>query len=234
MSSDGISSCSFEGASGMKTRIWEWIKTFGSTIAFAWVFTHGVAQATVVPSESMSPTILVGDHFFLDKMAFPANYPHAVQKYLPVRDIERGDIVALWSPENPNMRLVKRVIGLPGETLEIHHRDVYINGHKLSEPYAVHTDPREMDQRDNLGPITIPPDHLFLMGDNRDNSNDSRFWGSAPRESVIGKPLFIYWSYADEPYSQELTLRQWVEHSVSVAAHFFTRTRWFRTGTVLR
>jgi signal peptidase I len=218
----------------MKNRIWQWFKSIGSTLAFVWVFTHGVAQATVVPSESMSPTILVGDHFFLDKLGFPANYPGAIQKYLPERKIQRGEIVALWSPQNPDMRLVKRVIGLPGETLEVRHRDVYIDGKKLNEPYVVHIDPREMLQRDDFGPVTIPSDHFFLMGDNRDNSNDSRFWGFAPRESIIGTPLFIYWSYEDTPYNQELSMTEWLEHSASVAAHFFTKTRWLRTGTMLK
>src|SRR5262245_1969813 len=182
----------------MKARIWEWTKTVGSTIAFVWIFTQGVAQATVVPTESMTPTILVGDHFFLDKVAFPANYPHIIQKYLPTRTIHRGDIVALWSPQNRDMRLVKRVIGLPGETLEIRNRDVYINGRKLDELYVVHIDPRTIDQRDNFGPVTIPEDHFFMMGDNRDNSNDSRFWGFASRDSFIGRPLFVYWSYEDQ------------------------------------
>src|SRR5262245_59235440 len=177
----------------MKARIWEWTKTVGSTIAFVWIFTHGVAQATVVPTESMTPTILVGDHFFLDKVAFPGNYPTSLQKYLPVRTIHRGDILALWSPENPKMRLVKRVVGLPGETLEIRDRVVYIDGRKLNEPYVVHIDPRQVAGRDNFGPVTIPDDRFFMMGDNRDNSNDSRFWGFAPRESFIGKPLFVYW-----------------------------------------
>jgi signal peptidase I len=218
----------------MKAGMWEWSKSFGSTIVFAWIFTQGVAQATVVPSESMVPTILVGDHFFLDKFAFPANYPTMLQKYLPVRTIERGEILAFWSPENPNMRLVKRVIGLPGDEIEIRNRVVSINRRRLNEPYVVHTDPRNFDRRDNFGPVRIPPDHFFMMGDNRDNSNDSRFWGFAPRESLIGKPLFIYWSYDDEPYSQEMTPTQWVEHSVSVIAHFPTKTRWFRTGTILR
>src|SRR5215471_13515048 len=146
----------------MKKRIWEWTKSVGSTIVFVWIFTHGVAQATVVPTESMTPTILVGDHFFLDKLAFPANYPRIVQKYLPTRAIHRGDILALWSPQNPDMRLVKRVIGLPGETLEVRHRDVYIDGQKLDEPYAVHTDSGEFDRRDNYGPITLGPDQFFM------------------------------------------------------------------------
>jgi len=218
----------------MTARIRQWIKSYGSTIIFVWVFTHGVAQATVVPSESMSPTILVGDHFFLDKIAFPANFPKALQRYLPARTIERGDIVAFWSPQNPNIRLVKRVIGLPGETLELRHRQLYINGRKREEPYVVHTDARELSGRDNFGPVDIPPDHFFLMGDNRDNSNDSRYWGFAPRDNFIGKPLFVYWSYEDQPYSEELTVGQWLEHSVSVATHFLSKTRWLRTGTVLR
>jgi signal peptidase I len=218
----------------MKSRIWQWIKSFGATLVFVWVFTHSVAQATVVPTESMTPTILVGDHFFLDKVAFPANYPQALQKYLPVRTIHRGDIMAFWSPENPNMRLVKRVIGLPGETLEVRDRYVYINGARVDEPYAVHTDPREFDRRDNFGPVTIPSDRFFMMGDNRDNSNDSRFWGFAPRESLIGKPLFVYWSYEDAPYVQEQTIVESAEHDASIAAHFLTRTRWLRTGTLLR
>jgi signal peptidase I len=218
----------------MKKRIWDSVKSLGSTLVFVWVFTHGVAQATVVPTESMTPTILVGDHFFLDKLGFPANYPEAVQKYLPARTVHRGDIMALWSPQTPDMRLVKRVIGLPGETLEVRHRDVYINGTKLDEPYAVHTDPIQFPQRDNFGPITLGPDQFFMMGDNRDNSNDSRFWGPAPRQSFIGRPLFIYWSYDDDPYTHPLSAAEWIEHSASVAAHFLTRTRWLRTGTVLR
>ena len=104
----------------------------------------------------------------------------------------------------------------------------------LDEPYVIHTDDRDFDRRDNFGPVSIPADHFFMMGDNRDNSNDSRFWGAAPRDSFIGKPLFVYWSYEDDAYGPDWTLTESVKHSVSVAAHFLTRTRWFRTGTVLR
>src|SRR3954449_13468265 len=103
----------------MKTRIWQWIKSFGPTVAFVWIFTHGVAQATVVPTESMKPTILVGDHFFLDKLAFPANYPAVIRTVLPHRSIKRLDIIAFKSPTDGNIPFVKRVIGLPGETVSV-------------------------------------------------------------------------------------------------------------------
>ena len=111
-----------------KTRVWQNVKSVTSTLVFVWLFTHHVAQATMVPTESMNPTILVGDHFMLDKVAFPANYPDFLLKFLPERAIQRTDILAFWSPEVPDLRLIKRVIGLPGETLEIRVGDIYING----------------------------------------------------------------------------------------------------------
>ena len=214
-----------------RERIWRDLKSLVSTLAFVWLFTNHVAQATVVPSESMSPTILVGDHFFLDKVAFPANYPQTFQKFLPVRDIERGDIVAFWPPDGGDLQLIKRVIGLPGETLEMRGKDIFIDGVKLDEPYAVFMD---IPYRDNFGPMTIPPDQYFMMGDNRDNSRDSRFFGPARREDISGKPLFVYWSFESDPYGPDRTLAEWVDHYVSVAANFFSKTRWSRTGTVLR
>jgi len=228
-----------------KSKVRETLESLAFTIVFVWLFTNHIAQATEVPTESMKPSILVGDHFFLDKVAFPANYPESLQKYLPARTIHRRDIIAFWSPENRQLRLVKRVIGLPGETLEIRGRQVYIDGEKLDEPYTVHIDPNVypnqpsipevLRRRDNFGPVVIPPNQYFMMGDNRDNSNDSRYWGFARREDFIGRPLFIYWSFDQEPNeSTEWSLHDWVAHCTDVAEHFFTKTRWFRTGEVLR
>ena len=218
-----------------KTRFWPHIKSAASTLVFVWFFTHHIAQATMVPTESMTPTILVGDHFMLDKVAFPANYPEFLQDVLPERTIHRADIVAFWSPEVSDLRLVKRVIGLPGETLEIREGDIYINGDKLNEPYTVHTLQPLFRQLQNVPPLTIPDDSFFMMGDNRDNSRDSRYFGVVSHRALIGKPLFIYWSYESDPYpAGGRTIGEWAEYYASVATHFVTRTRWMRTGTVLR
>jgi signal peptidase I len=215
-------------------RLWNGFKSIASTLVFVWLITHHIAQATVVPTESMSPTILVGDHFFLDKVAFPANYPQALQKLLPTRTIHRGEILAFWSPQDPNLRLVKRVIGLPGETVELRNRSVYIDGRKLDEPYAVFSDSGNIPQRDDMAPLTIPADSFFMMGDNRDKSNDSRFWGVARRAEIIGTPLFVYWSYDSGPYQANRTWAEWGKSYASVATHFFSNTRWARTGTFVK
>jgi signal peptidase I len=217
-----------------KNRWWGHFKSVTSTVVFVWLFTHHIAQATMVPTESMVPTILVGDHFMLDKVAFPANYPEFLQDVLPQRTIHRADIVAFWSPETPDLRLVKRVIGLPGEKLEIREGDIYINGEKLNEPYVVHALQPDFRPLQNMAPLTIPADSFFMMGDNRDYSHDSRFFGVISRRALIGRPLFIYWSYDGGPYPLgDRSIGEWAEYYASVATHFLTRTRWMRTGTVL-
>jgi signal peptidase I len=229
---------------GRKGAFREWIESLVFTIIFVLVFTSYIAQATQVPTESMKPTILVGDHFFLDKVSFPANYPTAIRRFLPRRSVGRLDIIAFKSPTDGNIPFVKRVIGLPGETVEIRDKAVYVNGTKLDEPYKIHVDsttyssdpwtPEELKVRDNYGPAVVPANNYFVMGDNRDNSNDSRYWGFVNWDEVIGKPLFVYWSYESDPYIPgDKTLRDWVNDYLLVAMHFFDRTRWFRIGTMI-
>jgi len=223
----------------------EWIESLLFTIIFVLIFTSYVAQATQVPTESMKPTILVGDHFFLDKVIFPANYPAVIRPYLPHRSVSRGDIIAFKSPTDGNIPFVKRVIGLPGDSIEIHSKGVYVNGDKLDEPYKIHVDstvynsdpwtPEELKVRDNYGPVRVLPNSYFVMGDNRDNSNDSRYWGFVTWDEIIGKPLFVYWSYESDPYVPgDKTLREWVDGYLAVAMHFFDKTRWFRIGTMIQ
>ena len=152
----------------------EWVESLLFTIIFVLVFTSYVAQATQVPTESMKPTILVGDHFFLDKIAFPANYPAVIRRHLPHRSIHRLDIIAFKSPTDGNIPFVKRVIGLPGEKVEVKAKSVYINGRKLDEPYKIHVDstvysadpwtPEDLKIRDNFGPVNGPAGQLFCHG----------------------------------------------------------------------
>jgi signal peptidase I len=221
------------------SRTREWTESLVSTVVFVILFTTFVAQATQVPTASMVPTIFVGDHFFLDKIAFPGNFPKEFRSWLPRRRIQRGDIIAFRPPPAANMTtpFVKRVIGVPDDVVELRKKVLFLNGVEQDEPYKIHTNsPIGGDMiGDNYGPVTVPPDQFFVMGDNRDNSNDSRFWGFVDRDSVIGKPLFVYWSYiSDSPY--ESGERSWASMAadyLSVARHFFTRTRWFRFGTMV-
>jgi signal peptidase I len=223
---------------GGKTR--EWMESLVSTVVFVIIFTSFVAQATQVPTASMLPTIFVGDHFFLDKIACPGNFPKQIRDWLPQREIERGDIIAFRPPEKANMTtpFVKRVIGIPGDKIEVRSKIVYLNDVAQEEPYKIHLNDPDMGevQGDNYGPETVPPDQFFVMGDNRDNSNDSRFWGFVDRHSIIGKPLFVYWSYASntEYVGGERSWASIAADYLSVAQHFFSRTRWFRFGTMVK
>jgi len=227
----------------------EWIKPMGISLCFILFLTTYVAQATQVPSESMKPTILVGDHFFLDKLAFPGNYPEFIRPYLPQRTVQRGEIIAFKNQEhNPAIPfLIKRVIGLPGETLEIRDKVVWINGRKLVEPYVHFADPMIFQKgggypessyrRDNFGPFVISANCFFMMGDNRDNSYDSRFWGTVPKQDIIGTPFLslVYWSFDTEPLNAvPQSIAEYAKGYADVAWHFFDKTRWRRTGTILR
>jgi signal peptidase I len=227
-----------------KSQIREWIESLAFTVLFVLIFTRFIAQATQVPTESMKPTIMVGDHFFLDKLAFPANYPTQVRPYLPERSLERGNIVAFRAPVQGDIPFVKRLIGTPGDVIEIRNKRVWINGAEIEEPYKIHVDgnlyenhpwtPHEYLIRDNYGPVTLGENAYFVMGDNRDNSNDSRYWGFIGREDIIGKPMFVYWSYAGDTYAPgRRTIIDRVASYASIVGHFFTRTRWFRMGMAI-
>ena len=214
--------------------------------------TTTLVQAYVVPTGSMESTIRVGDHILVDRLAY-SDAGAFGRHLLPYRDIRRGDVVVFHYPENTQQDFVKRVIGLPGDRIHLAGKQVYRNGHRLIEPYTQHIAPENDPYRDDFpgrpeafttprgedmfnhhvfhGEVVVPPNTLFVMGDNRDNSADSRYWGFVPRDYVVGKPLFIYWSY-DAP-TEDLT--EWsLSHAVDVAEHFFTKTRWSRLFDVPR
>jgi signal peptidase I len=156
-------------------------------------------QAFKIPSGSMEPNLLIGDHLLVNKMVFGPTGSSLERMVMPVRSVVRGDVLVFKYPEEPSRDFIKRVVGLPGETLELKGTQVYINGQPLSEPYALYQRLPDMllpgDVRRAYGPVTIPEGHYFMMGDNRDDSQDSRYWGFLPAGHIKGRALFVYWSF---------------------------------------
>ncbi len=214
--------------------------------------TTTLVQAFIVPTPSMDATVRVGDHLLVDKLSYaPAG---AISKYfLPYTEPKRGDIIVFRYPMDIQQNYVKRVMGVPGDHIKVVDKVVYLNGKALVEPYTQHVFPGIEPYRDNFpaapwgpvydrakemlnnnvvnGELVVPPDHYFAMGDNRDNSLDSRYWGFVPRENIIGKPLLIFWSY-DAPTEDWVDYN--VNHFVDLAKNFFFKTRWERTFMLVR
>jgi signal peptidase I len=222
------------------------------TIAIYLFATTTLVQAYVVPTGSMEGTIRVGDHMLVDRLTY-AGAGSIGPHILPYHEPERGDIVVFLYPEDIRQTYVKRVIGLPGDRIRLDRQQVIRNGRRLTEPYVQHIPTYPDAYRDNFpltpeanttprgrdmfashvlnGEVIVPPQALFVLGDNRENSEDSRYWGFVPRSYVVGKPLFVYWSY-DAPTAD---LEDWtLTHILDVTQHFFTRTRWERTLVVPR
>ena len=192
-----------------------------------------VGEASVVPTSSMEGTILVGDHLFMDKLLYGPEIP-LVHWRLPVlKTIHRRDIIVFRYPKDPSETFLKRVTALGGDRLEIKNGVLYVNSQPVQEPYAVHHAPVH-NPLESWGPTVVPEGQLFVMGDNRDNSSDSRDWGFVPMNNVIGEPLFVYWSY-DAPTSRWLDENpgHQISFYASIAGNFFSNTRWHRTGMLL-
>jgi signal peptidase I len=204
-----------------------------------------VVQAFKIPTGSMENNLLIGDHLLVNKFVFGQSGSAIERALLPERSIRRGDIIVFKYPEDRERDFIKRVIGLPGETLEVKDKRVYINGKRLDEPYVHFLEPpsgasafseiTSYDLRERYGPITIPADKYFVMGDNRDNSQDSRYWGLLPRDDVKGRAVMIYWSYESETEDYTQTgLTATAKDMFTVVTHFFTRTRWARMFHLIR
>jgi signal peptidase I len=222
--------------------------------------TTTMAQPFVIPTGSMQDTLLVGDHLLVDKLAYAPPGP-LTKHLLPYQDPKRGDIIVFRYPPDLRETLVKRLIGMPGDRLRIDQGIVYRNGIRLNEPYVYHKyaynpmddnfpnpccrpvkeESAQQAQREMLGhdvldgEVIVPAGNYFAMGDNRDNSSDSRYWGFVPRENIIGKPFLIYWSYR-APTEDLLgeTAGSTIAHLIDLSEHFFTRTRWDRTFKLVR
>jgi signal peptidase I len=222
-----------------KSTLREYFESIVIAVILALFIRTFVVQAFKIPTGSMEENLLIGDHLLVNKFIFGPSESRLERALLPLGTIKRHDVLVFKYPEEPDRDFIKRVIGLPGETVEVREKKVYINGHALDEPYAHYLQavavPSELhevtsiDVRDHYGPVTVPPDQYFMMGDNRDNSADSRYWGFLRRDYIKGKALIIYWSYeaGREDYQDEGT-EATIKGMASVFVHFFTRTRWDR------
>jgi signal peptidase I len=242
---------------------WDTVRSLLVVLAAVLGIRTFVAEATVIPTGSMESTILIGDHVFLNKLLYGPEIPYTSWRLPVLRQIHRGDIVAFHYPRNPSVMFVKRVIAQGGDVVKIVHKQVYVNGKALYEPYAqldpsntmplvvnfppsieeVQTIPayggldpawaREMPNYIKPDGLHVPQGYFFAMGDNRDNSLDSRFWGFVPDENVVGEPLFVYWSYdAPTPDWTADSLTDRLRFDASIIKNFLSKTRWSRTGKV--
>lgn len=163
-----------------------------------------IIQAFKIPSGSMKQTLLVGDHILVNKFIYGVKVPFLQTTIIPVKNPKRDDIVVFKFPEDPSKDFIKRVIGVAGDVVEVHDKQVYINHKLLNHDFGIHSDPyifpASAQPRDNFGPVIVPQHSLFVMGDNRDQSYDSRFWGFVDLKAIKGKALIIYWSWDKEKF----------------------------------
>jgi signal peptidase I len=243
--------------------LWETVRSLLIVLIGVFCIRTFVAEATVIPTGSMEDTILIGDHVFLNKLLYGPQLPYTDLRFPRLAPIHRGDIVAFHYPVNPSLMFVKRVIGVGGDVIRIVNKKVYVDGKPLKEPYShfqssaifplrdnfpppvqeiselpaawgLNSDwAREMPRYIHNGALLVPKGRLFVMGDNRDDSLDSRFWGFVPVQNVVGEPLFVYWSYkapTRDWTDDRLTDR--LKFDVSILWNFIGRTRWSRMGKI--
>jgi signal peptidase I len=227
----------------------------GTVVIAIFVITF-IVQAFQIPSESMENTLLVGDYLLVNKLCYggsPRGRSGLGDLVMPYQKIARGDVIVFHYPVDPQQHFVKRVIGLPGDRLRMVNKRVLINGKPLDEPYVRFIEPRNNLFRDDFprvdiaaprlagdwwlqmnklvvdGQLIIPEGHYFVMGDNRDNSDDSRYWGFVPQENIIGRPLVIYWSVRDWDRNPSASVEGRLYHLAYAVTHIFQITRWNRT-----
>ena len=198
-----------------KSTLREYFESIVIAVILALFIRTFVVQAFKIPTGSMENNLLIGDHLLVNKFIVGPAPSSLERTLLPIGSIDRGDIVVFKYPEDPERDFIKRVIGLPGETVELREKRVFVDGKALEEPYVHFLEPpgneggfhevTSSDVRERYGPVTVPANQYFVMGDNRDNSQDSRYWGFLRREYIKGKALIIYWSYAPE----NLTRTRW-------------------------
>ena len=182
-----------------KSKLREYLEAIVIAVVIAFFIRTFIIQAFKIPSGSMKPTLQIGDHILVTKFSYGIKIPILRKTLIPISEPKRGDIVVFIYPEDRSKDFVKRVIGIGGDTIEIQNKKIYLNGLSYNDGHGIYADdmviPGAAQPRDNFGPVTVPPASLFVMGDNRDQSYDSRFWGFVDKRDVLGKALIIYWSW---------------------------------------
>ena len=214
-----------------KSTVREYFESIAIAVILALFVRTFAVQAFKIPTGSMENSLLIGDHLLVNKFVFAPTEFDFEAMLLPTRKVARGNVVVFKYPEDPSRDFIKRVIGLPGEVIELQNKDVYIDGNVLDERYTKFLelpleDPSKKDQnnfdvRRQYGPVTIPANQYFVMGDNRDNSQDSRYWGFLPRKYIKGEAMLIYWSYDVKSESRS-------ENITAKLKQLFTKPRWGR------
>lgn len=182
-----------------KRLLWEYTEAIITALILALLIRAYVIQAFKIPSGSMIPTLVIGDHILVNKFIYGTKIPFSETMVLEFTKPEKGNIIVFKYPEDPTRDFIKRVVAVEGDVVESKNKTIYVNGKQVSEPYAQHTDnsirPMGIEPRDNFGPLIVPKNKYFVMGDNRDQSYDSRYWGYVDRKDIKGKALILYWSW---------------------------------------
>ncbi|SNB45763.1 signal peptidase I [Geobacter sp. DSM 9736] len=193
-----------ESAPKKKHIVREYAESIIIAVLLALVIRTFVVQAFKIPSGSMEDTLAIGDHILVSKFIYGTEIPFTNKKVLKIRDPRRGDVIVFEYPEDPSKDFIKRVVGTPGDVVEGRNKQVFVNGKLYVNPHEVHKEkeviPKEMNPRDNFGPVTVPPDAYFVMGDNRDRSYDSRFWKFVTADKIKGLAFIKYWSWDKENF----------------------------------
>lgn len=223
--------------------LWEYAKSLGIALILAFVIKTSVVEAYKIPSSSMEDTLLIGDFLLANKFVYGSRLPLIDVRLPAIRDPQPGDIVIFKYPKNPSQNYIKRCVAVGGQTVEIKNKVLYVDGQisRLPETGKFTAGnqflPASQSVRDNFGPFKVPEGHFFMMGDNRDNSSDSRYWGTVSRDLILGEAMIIHWSWADDEHAPNWTWSnpvQVVNAAIYNAAHFVDRVRWKRIGRIIR
>ncbi len=221
--------------------IYEYAKSLGIALILAFVIKTSIVEAYKIPSSSMEDTLLVGDFLLANKFVYGARIPFFGWRLPAIKDPEQGDVVIFKVPIDRTTNYIKRCVATEGQVVEIRDKELFIDGTRFEDPiHSKFTDhrihPNGTDTRDNFGQFTVPEGHIFVMGDNRDNSYDSRFWGTVPLDLLQGEALMIHWSWEPDRNAPEIKLSDLSSIPRSVfynVLHFLQRVRWSRLGDII-